>query len=289
MPTEPIVFQRLSDTTTIYEPPPDAATPTNEGPTTILICGWMGGTARNLSRYTTKYNTLYPAARIVLISSTPTDTPGFRILLSSKHRKQRADAPAKALILDAQAEGSRLLVHAFSNGGGMSLGAISKAYQQLSGTALPARLVVFDSVPGGDKFTKEFGRWVGAFAVGLPSNILIRWPALVLLGLVVAVQLGLPSLFGTANAATKARADLNDEKLINPQSKRLYLYSDADALIGANEVREHAAESASKGWSVETINFKTSGHIRHAIEDPERYWKAITELWNSSVQPKKAV
>jgi hypothetical protein len=128
MTTKPIVFQRLSDTTTIYEPPPNAAAPTDGGPTTILVCGWMGGKARSLSRYTTKYNTLYPAARIVLISSQPEDTPGFRILLSSKERKQRADAPAKALLLNDQAQGSRLLIHAFSNGGSMSLGAVRKAF-----------------------------------------------------------------------------------------------------------------------------------------------------------------
>jgi hypothetical protein len=63
---------------------------------------------------------------------------------------------------------------------------------------------------------------------------------------------------------------LHDEKLINPKSKRLYLYSEADALIGASEVREHAAEGASKGWPVEIIDFQVSGHVRHAIEDPER-------------------
>lgn len=165
----------------------------------------------------------------------------------------------------------------------MNLAAVSKTYRQLTGAALPARLILFDSLPGGDKFMNEFSRWVDALAVGLPSNIFIRWPALVLLGLVVVVQLGLPSLVGIENAATKARGDLNDEKLICPKSKRLYLYSEADALIGANEVREHADECASKGWYVKTVNFQVSGHIRHAIVDPERYWNAVTEMWNSSV------
>lgn len=283
MATKAINFQRLSNTTAIYEPPPDAAASTHEFPTTVLICGWMGGKARSLSRYTTKYNSLYPAARIVIVSSALTDAPGFRALLSSSKLEQRADAPAKALLPSSHAEEGRLLIHAFSNGGGMNLAAVSKAYLQLTGAALPARLIVFDSLPGGDKFTNEFTRRVEALAVGLPSNIFIRWPALVLLALVVFVQLGLPSLLGRDNAATKARGDLNDEKLIYPQSKRLYLYSEADALIVANEVREHAAECASEGWYVETVNFQVSGHLRHAIVDPDRYWNAVTEMWNSSV------
>jgi hypothetical protein len=80
------------------------------------------------------------------------------------------------------------------------------------------------------------------------------------------------------NAATKARGDLKDEKLICFKSRRLYLYSEADSLIGANEVREHAAECASKGRDVETVNFQVSGHVRHAIVNPERYWDAVTKM-----------
>jgi hypothetical protein len=92
----------------------------------------------------------------------------------------------------------------------------------------------------------------------------------------------LPSLAGRKNAAAKARGDLNDEKLIGLKLKRLYLYSEADALIGANEVREHVAECALKGWYVKIVNFQISGHTRHAIAHPERYWNAITEMWISS-------
>jgi hypothetical protein len=285
---EAIIFQRLSDTTTIYEPPSGATTSIHEGPTTILICGWMGGRARSLSRYTTEYNKLYPFARIILVSSAYTDSPDFRALLSRGNRKQRADAPAKALLPGAGAKEAKLLIHAFSNGGGINLAAISKAYRQLTDAALPARLVVFDSLPGGDELTEEFSRWLDALAVGLPSNILLRWPALGLLALVIIVQLGLPPLLGRKNVATRAREDLNDDKLISPHSRRLYLYSEADKLIGANEVREHAAECASKGWQVETVNFQTSGHVRHAIVNPERYWTAVTEMWNSSAQPEQA-
>lgn len=287
MTTEAIVFQRLSTTTSIYEPPPDVAASSNEDPTTILICGWMGGKARSLSRHTNKYHELYPAARIVLVCSALKDTPGFRALLSSREVKQRAEAPAKALVPSPHAEPDKLLIHAFSNGGGMRLAAVSKAYRKLTEATLPAHLIVFDSLPGGDKFTNEFGRWINTLAVGLPSNIFIRWPALVLFALLLTVQFGLPLLVGRENVATKARRDLNDEKLICAQSKRLYLYSEADSLIGASQVREHAAEGASKGWCVETVNFQDSGHVRHAIVHPERYWKAVTDMWNSSAGPEK--
>jgi hypothetical protein len=276
-----IAFQKLSRTTTIYEPPLDAVSPA-DAPSTILVVGWMGGTIKNLSRYTTKYNALYPAARLIVVTSTLTDTPGFKALLSPAELKQRGDTPARALLADTKSTNGRLLIHVFSNGGGMNLANISKTYERMAGRPLPARAVIFDSLPGGDKFTNEFSRWVNAIAIGLPSNPLVRWPGQVLIALMVIVLLGLPSLFGVENAATKARRDLNDKKLINSKAKRLYIYSEADALIGAREVREYAAESAAKGWDVEKIDFGTSGHVRHAIVDPTRYWDAVVRTWKSS-------
>lgn len=210
---------------------------------------------------------LYPAARIIVVTSTLTDTPGFKILRSAEDIKQRAEIPARALLASTKNEGDKLLVHAFSNGGGMTLAAVCKAYRRLTGTVLPARIVIFDSLPGGDRFTSEFSRWVSAIAVGLPANPLVQWPARVLIGILVIILLGLPSLLGLENAATQTRRELNDENLVNLNAKRLYIYSEADALIGANDVREYARESATKGWDVETVNFGSSGHVRHAIVD----------------------
>lgn len=235
-----------------------------------------------MDRYSQKYNTLYPGARIIVVTSTLTDTPGFKMLRSSEDLKQRAEIPVIALLASTRNEADRLLVHAFSNGGGMTLAAVSKAYRRLTGTVLPARIVVFDSLPGGDQFGSEFGRWVKAISVGLPKNPLVQWPATVLIVLVVIILLGMPSLFGLENAATQARRELNDENLISLKAKRLFLYSEADALIGAKDVREYASESASKGWDVETVNFGNSGHVRHAIVDSERYWDAVLETWKSS-------
>jgi hypothetical protein len=267
MASTPIVFQKLSQATTLYQPLTEVAASPEDGPTTVLILGFMGGTTQNLARYSREYNMLYPAARIIVVTSTLTDTPGFKILRSAEDLKQRAEIPAKVLLASTKNEGDRLLVHAFSNGGGMTLAAICKAYRRLTGTVLPARIVVFDSLPGGDKFTKEFSRWVRAISVGLPASPFLQWPARVLIVIIVIVLMGLPSLFGLENAATQARRELNDENLINLNAKRLYIYSEADALIGANEVREYAAESAAKNWDVETVNFGSSGHVRHAIVD----------------------
>lgn len=260
-----VASYKLSQATTVYEPPTDTAASANNAPTTILICGFMGATSRNLSRYREAYNAIYPTARIIVVTSTLTDTPGFRALQSAEELKQRAEIPAKALLASKKDGVDRLLVHAFSNGGGMSLAAVSKAYRRIAGAALPARTVVFDSLPGGDIFSKEFSRWVDAVAIGLPANPLVRWPGRVLIALMIILLLGLPSLLGFENAATKARRDLNDENLVSLKAKRLYIYSEADALIGANEVREYAVESRSKGWDVETVNFGDSGHVRHAI------------------------
>ena len=265
MTSRTLVFEKLSPATTIYNPPTDAAFSVKDAPSTVLICGFMGATTSNLSRYSEKYNALYPAARIIVVTSTSTDTLGFTALRFSKKLNQRTEIPAKALLASMKDGGDMLLVHAFSNGGAMTLAAVSKSYHRIAGTALPARMVVLDSLPGGDHLRNEFSRWVKAIGVGLPANPAVKWPAKFLIVLVVIALLGLPSLFGYENAITKARLDLNNEDLISLQAKRLYIYSEADALVGANEVREHAAESAAKGCYVKTVNFGDSGHIRHAI------------------------
>ena len=265
MTSRTLVFEELSPATTIYNPPTDAAFSVKDAPSTVLICGFMGATTSNLSRYSEKYNALYPAARIIVVTSTLTDTLGFTARQFSKKLNQRTEIPAQALLASMKDGGDMLLVHAFSNGGAMTLAAVSKSYHRIAGTALPARMVVLDSLPGGDHLRNEFSRWVKAIGVGLPANPAVKWPAKFLIVLVVIALLGLPSLFGYENAITKARLDLNNEDLISLQAKRLYIYSEADALVGANEVREHAAESAAKGCYVKTVNFGDSGHIRHAI------------------------
>lgn len=265
MTSTAVIFERLSPTTIIYKPPIDAAVTVKDAPSTILICGFLGATTSNMSRYSEKYNTLYPTARIIVVTSTLNDALGFRALQSSEELNQRAEIPARALLASTGNGDNMLLVHAFSNGGGITLASVSRAYHRIAGTALPARMVVLDSLPGGDHLRNELGRWVNAIGVRLPSNPFVKWPAKFLIVLVIIILIGLPSLFGYENAITRARNDLIDEDFINSQAKRLYIYSEADALVGANDVREHAAASAARGWNVETVNFGDSGHVRHAI------------------------
>jgi hypothetical protein len=279
MASRGLPFQKLSDSTTVYQPPQDVidASDKDDAPRRILILGWLGATARNMTRHAQKYNDLYPGARIVVVTSNlTTDIPGFQMFKRTEYLEWQAEIPAKTLIGDLGSRGPvRLLVHAFSNGGAMALANIAKGYRCQMNFELPARCIIFDSCPGGDTWRGEHKRWETAIAIGGSTNPLIRWPMKIINWIFVLIILWLPLFLGNENAMTQTRRELLDDSLIQEEAKRLFLYSEADALVGAQDVRDFAAESAALGYEVELDNFGETRHIMHAMRQPERYWNAV--------------
>lgn len=75
------------------------------------------------------------------------------------------------------------------------------------------------------------------------------------------------------------REQMNSSTGMVKGSRRCYIYSDADDIIGTGDVEEHAKEAQQKGWTVELVKFQGTTHVGHYKQDPERYLDAIKRTW----------
>lgn len=187
----------------------------------------------------------------------------------------------------ATSEGSQysngILLHAFSNSGGINLAAVAEVYQQLYGpeALLPHRLLILDSTPGGHVFWNEIGRWSAGIAVGLAPRVLL--PRVILQMLTYAwciLAFGLPSLFGYKNVAERVKGVLNDPSVLDITSHRLFLYSKKDQLIGYEDVEQYAAKNSERGFDVRLKRFDSSSHCQHARVHPLEYWGTVKAAWD---------
>jgi hypothetical protein len=75
------------------------------------------------------------------------------------------------------------------------------------------------------------------------------------------------------------REQMNSSKGTVKGSRRCYIYSDADDIIGTEDVEEHAKDAQQKGWAVELVKFQGSTHVGHYKQNPETYLAAIRRTW----------
>jgi len=153
IPLKPLAqFKRLSPTTWLYTPPSyeTATSASSLAPTTILLCSWMNAVPKHIAYYANKYMTLYPHARIILVTI---NTVQF---LFHPESKRRADIKAAVTtLLAADQSTDRLLIHALSNGGNRRVYNISSVYRALTGKALPAKIWIVDSAGGIPQFRRD--------------------------------------------------------------------------------------------------------------------------------------
>lgn len=269
----------------ITTPPPD----------TIIIFGWADGSPRHVAKYTDAYQKLYPTARIIAILSRT-----MSIFLSSAEETQAVMKPAVTALLssdrlgDGRAPPGRVLLHCLSNGGAINLVGFSQAYQAETKTFLPHVLLVTDSTPGGDKFSGELMNWArgvtGGMIAHLPFKYMPRWLVLGLAVVWCVITIGVPTIFGVTNVATRCRRSMNDPVLMGTAKdggERIYLYGDADEVIGPHGVESHARESEALGWRVRLEKFEGSAHVAHARTHPEQYWGAVTGAWEEALRGRK--
>jgi hypothetical protein len=82
----------------------------------------------------------------------------------------------------------------------------------------------------------------------------------------------------------RMREEFNGPGLMTMEAKRGHLYSAGDKTIVYGNVEEHGYEASRKGWIVEMENFAESGQVDHMRQDSERYWRAITRLWEEGMK-----
>ena len=61
------------------------------------------------------------------------------------------------------------------------------------------------------------------------------------------------------------------------------MLSDNDRIVRPWMVKAHATQAQERGYRVRMVNFGRSGHVAHAKEFPERYWREIRDSWDEEV------
>lgn len=240
----------------------------------ILLFTWMGALPKHIAKYTLSYRRLFPSAKILLIRCELADVFKKSPILQPQLQ------PAFSLAEQHVNAGGELLVHSFSNGGGTLLVEFAKMWVKRRGAALPMRAQVVDSAPGKGGWRRSYA----AISVSLPRNGFTR----VFGGL--AVWMFLFSVFvwngllRRENAMLVMTRLLNDAGLFDVRAPRVYLYSKADAMVGYEEVEEHAALAREAGRTVVPVCFEKSPHAGHIREDEGKYWGAVMKAWNREVE-----
>ncbi|KAF8193449.1 hypothetical protein BJ912DRAFT_901834 [Pholiota molesta] len=257
----------------------------------------MGAKLPHIVKYINAYNDLYPEAAKIIVRSEPSS-----FWSSAKARRAYLAPVVEALELlgclppavtpisqslcaafidpIVPYPSPSVLVHTFSNGGAWQLTALSEIlserttsqYYTTRTDSLPASAVILDSSPGDggpDRTVRAFTSAIGNPALRLVVKFCIR------------------SLFALASETMMGRVKtrLHASQLLpwlGPRTRRLYLYSDADDMIPAEEVEAHAAEAKGRGLEVRMEKFEGSPHVAHARTYPERYWGAVRKVWEDA-------
>lgn len=175
-----------------------------------------------------------------------------------------------------------ILLHVFSEGGSNKACELADAYLATTHERLPVSALLLDSTPGHPRYL----RLCNALNKSLPRVPVLRHTGLVFGSAVLgAIWVSYRFVKGrNNNVITRTRRRLNDGTLFHTAAPRCYLYSEEDALIAAEDVHEHAVESAEAGIPVAEVLFEGSGHVEHAKRSPERYWEAVNETWTRATE-----
>ena len=257
--------------------PPNGGPSGISAPKVLILCTWMNARPVHIKKYIDGYQALFPATKIILIrSSTPDVT--YRSTATLQARVE----PAVAVIRAACAQepsSPEVLLHVFSNGGSHQSITLLRTYQSTTGHVFPIHAKILDSCPGRGNFSRSYlalseplarqpiyVRFLGSMAVFL---------ALCFLGVSVF-------LLRIENPIETIRQGLNDRKTIM-ETKRVYIYSDADPMVHWQEVEDHADDARIKGYTVQLEKFEGSGHAAHVrVGGGERYWRIVENLWTQS-------
>jgi hypothetical protein len=277
-PIAPTIWDRIPST-------PSTPTEDISAPSLILLMTWTGAHGRHISKYTTQYAKMFPSSHIMVITTSSAD-----FLFRSSKRKQHRLQPAVKYIRNLQQIPCRstggILMHVFSEGGSNKACEFATAYLRSTGTQLPISALYLDSTPGHPRYL----RLCSALAKSFPPIPVLSQIALVLatfmLGIVWVLYHGFVGYDN--NPVTKSRKQLLDPALFNLTIPRCYLYSKADAQIAWQDVYEHAGASMQYSGCVTEVIFEDSSHVDHARKEPERYWDAVTAVWQQAQEKGNA-
>ncbi|KAI1782124.1 hypothetical protein LXA43DRAFT_533144 [Ganoderma leucocontextum] len=256
----------------------------DDEPTLILIFGWLGAKMPTLRKYAEAYRKLYPSSAQVIIHADSLRYWKFgsareRAVLPAVHNLKEMGLLSAA----PQSPPPRILIHAMSNGGVMSLSDVAAILRRRNIQSPPGTkcAIIFDSTPAPPNLTLT----IRAFTAGMRGR-LRKLLAGGVLTLVYFLTFVVRTILRRSKPLTREIAGLNDPALLPWTSKatpRLYLYSAGDVIVPSSAVEEHAAKARMAGFPVQMVNFGQSAHVSHARDYPEKYWDAVQRFWSEAM------
>ncbi|CAH0020755.1 unnamed protein product [Clonostachys rhizophaga] len=275
---KPLFFmEKLGRLVSLYRPKKAEASSSssaNKHPQLIIVASWTDARDAHIAKYVVKYQALYPGAQILLLKNT----------IAEIYRPSRIGPAMKAAVLvirDVHPPGAlpslpELLIHIFSNGGS---GSIANLYEQFAASAgagehFPRHVTILDSSPS----VYSVGHAVTFVSLSMPPlQRIVATPFLYIwaIGWSFLVALGLVTTSGDW-------AKAHNNKAVETEARRVYIYSGTDVLIDDKGVESHAADAEAKGFSVKLEKFQDSAHVTHARKDEHRYWEIVKRTWGGS-------
>ncbi|ETI21445.1 hypothetical protein G647_07792 [Cladophialophora carrionii CBS 160.54] len=254
-------------------------------PDLIIICSWMYALPRHIAKYTQAYRAKYASSPILLLRQDGGDffwrthatqmrnlEPAASVIRTLQRRSHSVDTtqvdqnanPRPEAKAKAKAK-LRVLMHVFSNGGAWSACQLADAYASAfsftcpsistlspresdhANAILPIDALILDSTPS----LPDPRASHAAICEALPSPTtypLTRKVGETAVWCFLALASGVDALFGREHLTLNIRRRLNDPAgaFMQPGLRRVYIYSETDALIPASDVELHAEEARAR-------------------------------------------
>ncbi|PLN84284.1 hypothetical protein BDW42DRAFT_183640 [Aspergillus taichungensis] len=280
-------LQSLAQNIHLYEPPSITDAPPSD-PSLVILCTWLGGaTPRRIHKYIEGYRGEFPGSCILLITSIVLDIT-LRTIHAIRARLQPArDAITRVLTTHNDranvaapngdsSNSSSILLHIFSHGGSNTAVQLALSWQEEHNYPLPLGGVILDCSPGDTTFRRSYN----AAVLSLPSETTPHVQSIgrALLYPTIATVTVLQHLHLMASVRD-LRRQLNDPAVFGVGVPRLYLFSEADEMVGAHNVRSHAVNARRCGFAVDEVVFRSAEHCALVLEDAGRYWGAVRQFW----------
>ncbi|KAK6535759.1 hypothetical protein TWF281_000011 [Arthrobotrys megalospora] len=239
----------------------------------VMIWGWMNGQPRHLVKFIQLHRSLQPGVPIVFIGSTTASWLGYTNALRISH-------PLVFDLVKALPENPKIFVHTFSNGGTSGFSDFLAHYRYEVGSPMPVSAMIIDSAPGGVKFPSALTKGVNAFMEVVRNQIVktILYPVVYLLVSIIYLP---PMIIGMENPIARMRRTLNDETLVSEGGARGYTYCKGDAMVGWEDIVEHADEAEGRGWKVSKLGFEGGNHVGCYRYHPREYEEFVRQIRTS--------
>lgn len=241
--------------------------PEGEAPV-VVLAGWLGAPERPFLKYVDLWRERLGAAAVVQARPNPA-----ALILPPVGAASAARAAARVVDAAAAAPRAPLLLHLFSGGGYLYAGLLLLALRRSGDlAAISDRVagVVLDSSPA--YVTADVtSRALLAAALREPAEgVGERHPRLL-----AAVRGGVGAYFSLPAMRRRLEETEAAWRELTPPCPKLYLYSEADALVDPWTIQNHMQSEAVRGSRIYAHKWRDTPHVEHYRLHPDQYARIV--------------